>query len=97
MIIYITDTTLTKPQDMFFKTYPEAIKYLESMCIRTGKSRKQYMILLEDVGYGYDDSNSATFVRGMAEKFDMGVVRENRKVRCDISTISVFDKPEYGN
>jgi hypothetical protein len=55
------------------------------------------MILLEDVGYGYDDSNSATFVRGMAEKFDMGVVRENRKIRCDISTISVFDKPEYGN
>ena len=97
MIIYITDTTLARPTDVLFKTYPEAVKYLEGMCIRTGQTRKNYMILLEEVGFGYDDLDSATFVRGMAEKFDMGVVRENRKFRCDITTTTVFNKPEYGD
>lgn len=97
MIIYITDTTLPSTRDILFKAYPEAVKYLEEMCKRTGRTRKQYMLLLEEMGYGDDDLSSVTFVRGMAEKFDMGVVRDNRKFRCDITTATIFNKPEYGN
>jgi len=98
MQIYITDTTLRPPQDKVFNDYPSAVKYLEGMSQRAfGQTRKKYMLFLESMGYGEDDPTSVTFVRSMAERFNIGIIREGRKMRCDITTAFVFNKPEYGS
>lgn len=62
-----------------------------------GQTRKDYMLLLESVGHGNDDSASVNFVRAMSERFNVGVIREGRKMRCDITSAFMFNKPEYGS
>lgn len=85
-------------KDVLFYDYPSAVKHLEGMCQRAlGESRKQHMLLLESVGHGDDDFQSVNFVRAMAERFDIGLVRDGRKMRCDITTAFAFNKPEYGS
>ena len=99
MKIYITDTTITPARDVFFNSYPEAVRYLEGMSQRAFRqTRKEYMLLLESMGHGYDDSSSVNFVRSMAERFNIGMVRpDGFKFRCDISSEFVFNKEEYGS
>ena len=98
MQIYITDTTLKPSQDKVFNDYPSAVKYLEGMSQRAfGQTRKDYMLLLESVGHGEDDPMSVTFVRSMSERFNVGVIREGRKMRCDITVAFAFNRPEYGS
>lgn len=98
MQIYITDTTMTPSRDTVFNTYSAAVKHLEGMSQRAfGQSRRQYMLLLESMGHGNDDTNSVNFVRAMAERFDIGVIREGRKIHCDITSAFMFNKPEYGS
>ncbi len=98
MQIYITDTTLKPARDVLFNDYNAAVKYLEGMSQRgLGQTRKDYMLLLESIGYGVDDPGSVTFVRSMSERFDIGVIRERRKMRCDITAAFMFNKPEYGS
>jgi len=97
MQIYITDTTVKPAKDILLNTYPEAVKYLEGMSSRSGQSRKNFMILLESCGHGDDDRGSVTFVRAMAERYNIGIIREGRKMRCDITSAFSFDKPEYGS
>lgn len=98
MQIYITDTSVTPVKDVVFNNYNSAVKHLESMSQRAfGQSRKNYMLLLESMGHGDDDSNSINFVRAMAERFPMGVIREGQKMRCDITSLFMFNKPEYGS
>jgi len=55
------------------------------------------MILLESCGHGDDDRGSVTFVRAMAERYNIGIIRDGRKMRCDITSAFSFDKPEYGS
>lgn len=98
MQIYITDTSIKPSKDVIFNDYNSAVKYLESMSIRAlGQSRKNYMLLLESMGHGEDDRNSVNFVRAMAERFPIGVIREGQKMRCDIASAFIFNKPEYGS
>jgi hypothetical protein len=98
MQIYITDTTIKPVRDVVLGSYVEAVKYLEGMSSRAfGGSRKSYMDLLESVGHGEDDSGAINFVRAMQEQFPIGIIREGRKMRCDITSVSVFNKPEYGS
>ncbi len=98
MQIYITDTTLNPPQDKVFNDYPSAVRYLEGISQRAfGQSRKSYMMLLESVGHGEDDSQSVNFVRAMTERFNIGIIRDGRKMRCDITSAFMFNKPEYGS
>ena len=98
MQIYITDTTITPPKDVILGSYQAAIGYLESMSKRAfGQSRKDYMLLLESMGHGYDDTTSVNFVRAMAERFNIGIVRDGRKFRCDISVAFAFNQEEYGS
>jgi len=98
MTIYITDTTMTPPKDILFGNYQAAVAYLEVLSKRAfGQSRKDYMVLLESMGHGYDDTSSVNFVRAMSERFNIGVVREGRKFRCDISAAFAFNKEEYGS
>jgi hypothetical protein len=55
------------------------------------------MILLEEVGHGEDDRQAVNFVRAMAEAFNIGIVREGNLMRCDITAVALYQKPEYGN
>lgn len=101
MQFYIVDTTLKPPQERWFPSYPAVVKYLEEMCVREGQPRKQKMILMEEIGYGDDDINSVTFVRAMSEKYNIGILRDglnrNQKMRCDITSVAMFQKEEYGS
>ena len=98
MIIYIKDTTLTPSQEKQFNSYPRAVQYLEGMSQRAyGQTRKQRMILLEELGHGADDPNAVTFVRTMAQAFDIGVVRDGAHLPCDITTIPLYQKEEFGD
>lgn len=102
MKYYITDTTLRPPQEKTFTTYSEVISYLEGMTIReSGRSRKQLMNELMELGYGFDDRNSVAFIRNMAERFSIGVIRDAggvlRKTRCDITAIEQYQKDEFGD
>lgn len=97
MQIYITDTTVRPVKDVVFNDYASAVKYLEGMSARAGQPRKEFMILLESCGHGEDDRGSVTFVRAMAERYNIGVIREGRKMRCDITSAFAFNKPEYGS
>ena len=98
MIFYVVDTTVNLPQMRSTADYNLLVNHLSNMSQRVYKQDKvQRQQLLEEIGYGPDDYNSTIFVRSMAEKFDMGVVRNNLKTRCDITTIVAFQKPEYGD
>ena len=98
MTFYIDDTTLKPPQHKRFESYPEVVSYLESMSKRAyGQNKRQRTFLLEELGNGPDDHYSTLFVRSMQETFDLGIIRDNRRTRCDITTIIAFQKPEYGN
>lgn len=102
MQYYVVDTTLTPPQEKRFPSYGHVIQYLEQMSVRAyGQNRKQRMIMLEEIGHGHDDSNSVNFVRSMAEKFNMGVLRDgvnkNERLRCDITSVALFQKDEFGS
>jgi hypothetical protein len=102
MQYYVIDTTLNSAQEKRFGSYNEIVHYLEGMCQRTfGQTRKQRMLMLEEIGHGYDDIGAVTFVRSMAEKFNMGVLRDglnlNQKMRCDITSVELYQKDEFGS
>jgi len=102
MTFYVVDTTINPPQLRQFPEYSQIVKYLEGMTQRAHKqTRKDRMIMLSELGYGYDDPDSVSFVRSMADIFDMGIIRnaagQLRKIRCDITTVSLYQKEEFGN
>lgn len=98
MKYYVVDTTVRPSQTIQTNTYPELVKHLEGMTIRQyGQTRKQRMIILEEVGHGDDDRQAVNFVRSMAEKFNMGVVRMEGLMRCDVTSVALYQKEEYGN
>lgn len=97
MIIYIKDTTVNPQREVTFDSYQSAVIYLQDLCKRAfGQSRKERMLHLESIGHGYDDSTGVNFVRSLAESFEMGVVRDGRRMRCDISAL-LFNKEEFGH
>lgn len=98
MTFYIIDTTVNPPQERRFPDYPLVVNYLDGMSRRAyGQDKGQRTILLEELGNGEDDRNSTLFVRSMAEKFEVGVIRDGRRTKCDITAIIAFQKPEYGD
>jgi hypothetical protein len=102
MSYYVTDTTLNPKVDKKFESYPEIVNYLEQMSIRAyGQNRQARMNLLAELGHGYDDETAVYFVRSMAEAFEMGVLRDglnkDEKMRCDITSVVLFQKEEFGD
>ena len=101
-IFYVIDRTTTPAKEVRFGTYAEIVRYLEGMSQRAyGQTRRQRMIMLEEIGHGYDDRESVTFVRSMAQEFEMGVIRNDagvqRRMKCDISAVALYQKEEFGN
>ena len=102
MKYYIVDTTIKPQTEKRFDTYPEVVNYLGTMSQRAYKqTRKERMIMLEEIGHGYDDPEGVTFVRSMAEYFEMGIIRNNagvlNRMKCDIPSIALYQKEEFGN
>jgi hypothetical protein len=102
MQYYIVDTTLNPAREVRFNSYGEIVNYLSQVSKRAyGQDRKARMIMLEEIGHGHDDSNAVNFVRSMAEKFNMGVLRDgvnkNERMRCDITSVALFQQEEFGN
>lgn len=98
MQFYTVDTTQRPPQEKRFGSYSDLVTYLSGMSQRAfGQNKQQRTILLEECGHGADDRNSTLFVRSMQEQFQIGVIREGRRVQCDVTTLVAFQKPEYGD
>ncbi len=102
MQYYVVDTTLNPAQDKRFNSYGEIVNYLSQMSERAyGQNRKARMIMLEEIGHGYDDNGAVNFVRSMSEKFNVGVLRDglhkDQKMRCDITAVNNFQNNEFGN
>ena len=102
MILYVIDSTLNPPQEKRFHTYAGVVQYLGEMCKRAYKqTRKDRMIMLEEIGHGPDDRDSVTFVRSMAAQFEMGIIRNNagalNKMKCDLTTLSLYQNENFGN
>jgi hypothetical protein len=102
MIFYIIDTTINPMKEVRFNDYPSTVRYLEGMTQRAYKqNRKERMNMLEEIGHGYDDRDSITFVRSMASQFEMGVIRNNagvlNRMKCDITAVALYQKSEFGD
>lgn len=101
MQYYVIDTTLNPSQEKRFGSYPQIVQYLEQMTPRAFKqTRKERMLMLEEIGHGYDDTDSVNFVRSMSEKFNIGVIRDAikaEKMRCDITSVALYQKEEFGS
>lgn len=95
---YVIDTTVRPAQTIKSESYPEILTHLDGMSKRHfGQTRKQRMIVLEELGHGSDDNQGVNFVRSMAETFNMGVVRDAGLMRCDIVNVALYQKPEFGD
>lgn len=93
---YIQDTTINR--EVQFDSYNEVVRHLEGTCQRKYRqSRKDYMDNLVSLGHPPDDSSAVTFVRLMSEQFNVGVLREQGKMRTDITNIERYNKPEFGD
>jgi hypothetical protein len=98
MTFYVEDTTLQPPSEKRFQSYKDFVLYLDGMSQRAyGQTRVERTRLLEEIGHGIDDNNATLFVRSMQDKFSIGIIREERRVRCDIPNVLSFQQEEYGD
>lgn len=97
-VFYVKDKSLNPPEERTFNSYQTLVRYLDVMCQRAFRQTKlQRTQLLEECGHGTDDHNSTLFVRSMQERFDIGVIRDGRRIQCDVTTLVAYQKPEYGD
>lgn len=89
MKYYIVDSTLQNSPVKLFSSTDNAIAYLKTMVQKkTGMNYEQYLTHLADLGhFGYDERE---LYESMRDAVDMGVVRGNKYLRCNIyeATIS---------
>ena len=88
MKYYIKDSTLKDTPVQLFESKEYAINYLKSMVQRkTGMNYDQYLTHLADLGhFGYDDRE---LYESMRDTFEMGVIRGNQFLRCNIYEATV--------
>lgn len=81
-----------------FGTINEVVVFLEKLLVHKTKiTRKQWMENLADLGYGPDEPTGNRFVNSLQERFEIGVFRNQKTIRCNIYEATAFQKPEYGN
>lgn len=85
MKYYILDSTLPSREPTTFNTIPEIVRHLEGTVQRKfRKTRSGYMNDLVSIGHPYDDSAGQSFTEALSEVFNIGVVRHDRLVKCNI-------------
>jgi len=81
----------------YFNSVPEVVTYLEVLVSRKfGQTRKQWMDNLIDLGHQPDDRNGKTFTESVAERVEIGLIKNNKRIRCNIHEAISFLNPEYG-
>jgi hypothetical protein len=91
---YVKDGNLSKS----FDSIPEVITFLEKVVeYKTGLKRPDWMQRMFELGHGVDDNTGRNFVDSLQEYVEVGVLRNNKPVRCNIFEAVVFKKPEHGN
>lgn len=89
---YIIDKQVSN-QPAIFNSLQEVVATLERVVQYKFKmNRKQYMQNLIDLGYGVDDSLGRTFTESMAEHVEIGVIKNNSCVRCNIHEVAYHSK-----
>ena len=95
-MFYVKDQTINKL--VTFENYPSVVRHLEGTVQRLKKqTRAEFMNDMVALGHGYDDNDGVQFVKLLAEAVEMGVLRGNRQVRCDLCDVAMFNKPEFGD
>ncbi len=93
MKYYIIDTTLNSKDPIYYSTLNELVHHLEGSVVRKfGQTRKQFMQHLIDLGHGYDDPEGKTFTQVISDYFNIGVVKDNRHVKCNVHEVSIYGK-----
>jgi len=85
---YIIDKQVShKPA--IFNSLQELVTTLERVVQYKFKlTRNQYMQNLIDLGYGMDDAIGRTFTESMSECVEIGVIKNNSCVRCNIHEVA---------
>lgn len=92
MKYYVIDTTIEK-NPIFFNSLNEVVNHLEKTCTRlTGTSRREFMLNRVDLGHPADESSGRNFIEGMREYLNIGVVKQNTLVNCNISDVEHYSK-----
>jgi hypothetical protein len=88
MKYYIKDSTLEGSPIKLFESTDHAVTYLKTVVYRkTGMNYEQYLTHLADLGhFGY---NERELYESMRDHIDMGVMRNNKFIRCSIYEASV--------
>lgn len=85
---YIIDKQVSN-KPAIFNSLQEVVSTLERVVQYKFKmTRKQYMQNLIDLGYGADDSLGKTFTESMSEYVEVGVIKNNACVRCNIHEVA---------
>lgn len=95
---YIFDTTLPKPDYIFFDSISATVSYLEKLVQKVfHKTRKQYMDEMSSLGHGYDDNTGEYFTQILSEYINIGIVKNNKPVKCNIHQAQKYRQSEYGD
>lgn len=92
MKYYIIDKQVSN-QPAIFNSLNEVVNTLERVVQYKFKmTRKQYMQNLIDLGHGVDDPLGRTFTESMSDYVEIGVIKNNACVRCNIHEVTHYSK-----
>lgn len=92
MKYFIIDSTIKK-DPIYYNNIKDVITHLEGSVKRKFKvNRKDYMQNLTDLGHGYDESTGKLFVDSLYKHFGIGIVKDNRHVKCNIHDVDKYSK-----
>jgi hypothetical protein len=91
MKYYIKDSTLKGSPIQLFESTGQTVAYLKTiMQKKTGMNYEQYLTHLADLGhFGYDERE---FYESVRDTIDMGVLRGNKLLRCNIFDATVSNE-----
>lgn len=93
MKYYIVDVTKDQKHPIYFNKLDEVITHLEGACQRLHNlSRAKYMQNLTELGYSSDEPTGKTFIEAMSETFNIGMVKDNRLMKCNIFEATHYSK-----
>jgi len=92
MKYYIIDKQVSK-NPAIFNTLQDLVSTLERVVEYKFKmTRKQYMQNLIDLGHGIDDPLGRIFTESMSEYVEVGVIKNNSCVRCNVHEVAQYSK-----
>ena len=96
MKLYIYDVTIK--DYMLFDTLPSLVNHAEKILIKKfNKTKTQYLNEQVELGASiYNDPNDYYFLRSLSEYMNMGVFKNGKFVKCDLTELA-FEDPNFGD